>query len=392
MGGGGRATYSPPLMSDRQRQASIRVAFSLLTLFPGRAGGSETYVRGLLGEFARRAEFEQVTVLANEAVMSAYAGAGVPLLLMPTYRTGRSDLTRFFAMNAGRVRPTLARGDFDVVHYPVTVPIPRAPPTPTVVTLHDVQHHELRSMFSPAERWLRGWAYDDAARRADAVVTKSEHAKAAIVRHLGIAAERIAVIPDGLHHDMFVPDGPRAAHLPARYVVYSANFWPHKNHRRLLEAFARVQDDSLHLVLTGQLNGYAAQLADRKRVHVLGHVPFEQLPAIYRGAVAVVFPSLFEGFGLPVLEGMACGTPVACSNTGATPEVAGGAALLFDPRDEDAIVDAIEQVSSDQALRMRLRAAGLARAAQFTWAKCAAAHASVYRAVVAGVDVGAAAV
>jgi glycosyltransferase involved in cell wall biosynthesis len=358
----------------------MHVGVSLLTLFPGRVGGSETYVRGLLGQFSRGHGPERLTVLANRHVMAAYGDEGVQLRKVAAYRSGDSNLTRFLAMNMGRVRPVLDGDQFDVLHYPVTVPIPRVRDTPTVVTLLDVQHHELPQMFSRAERWLRGWAYDDAARRADVVVTISEHAKAGIEHHLGIQAERIEVIPLGVDHDRFRPEGPRplAGELPDRYIVYPANLWPHKNHTRLLDAFDRVDDDSLHLVMTGQAYGRESLVAGRERVHLLGHVPLERLPTIYRGAIAMVFPSLFEGFGLPVLEAMACGTPVACSNRGAVAEVTGDATLGFDPTDEEQIADAILSVSSDEELRRRLRAAGLAHARRFTWARSAEAHVDAY--------------
>jgi glycosyltransferase involved in cell wall biosynthesis len=357
---------------------AVHVGVSLLTLFPGRVGGSETYVRGLLGEYAQGHGPETYTVLANRHVMAAYGNAGMPLEAMPSYRPGDSNVTRFLAMNLGRMRPVLDDERFDVLHYPVTVPIPRVRDMPTVVSLLDVQHHELPEMFSRGERWLRGWAYDGAARSADVVVTISEHAKAGIVAHLGIPAERIVVIHLGVQHDLFKPEGPGPTGLPERYIVYPANLWPHKNHKRLLDAFERIGDDDLHLVLTGQPYGREALIAGRERVHLLGQVPLKDLPGIYRGAVAMVFPSLFEGFGLPVLEAMACGTPVACSNRGAVAEVASESALGFDPADEREIAAAIGEITSNERLRTSLREAGLGRAAGFTWRRTAEQHLATY--------------
>ena len=128
-------------------------------------------------------------------------------------------------------------------------------------------------------------------------------------------------------------------------------------------------------MLTGQTFGRAI---DQPGVRHLGHVAFEELPALYRGARAVVFPSLFEGFGAPVLEAMACGTPVAASDRGALAEVAGEAALLFDPESSDALVDAVGRVTADASLRARLIELGLARASGHTWARTAGAHLRVY--------------
>jgi glycosyltransferase involved in cell wall biosynthesis len=362
----------------------VHVALSLLTLFPGRVGGSEGNVRGLLGEFAAGRGPERVTVLANRHMMAPYAGyerGPVTLRHVRAYRPGDRPATRFAAMNAGRVWPVLDGRDFDLVHYPATVPVPRVRGTPRVVTLLDVQHHELPQMFSALERRLRAWAYDGAARDADLVLTISEHARAGIVERLGIDAERVIAIPLGVDHATFSPSGPgppakRA--LPTRYVLYPANLWPHKNHARLLAAFAAVGDPNLWLVLTGQTYGRERTLAGHDRVRHLGHVAQDELAALYRGAAAVVFPSLFEGFGLPPLEAMACGVAVATSDRGALGEVCGDAALRFDPEDEAAISDAIRRVTSDEPLRSRLRAAGPAHAARFTWREAARRHVEAY--------------
>jgi glycosyltransferase involved in cell wall biosynthesis len=322
----------------------------------------------------------------NRHVGSEYAGR--PVRHVPAYRPGDSALTRFAAMNLGRVWPRIDGREFDVVHYPVTVPVPAVRGAPRVVSLLDVQHHELPHMFSRAERWFRSWAYDDSARRADQVITISEHARRGIVERLGIPAERVHAIHLGVDHDRFTPDGPRLDGLPARYVVYPANLWPHKNHERLLDAFARVPDRSLQLVLTGQLYGRERLLEGRERVHHLGHLPARDVAALYRGARALVFPSLFEGFGLPPLEAMACGTPVAASARGALAEVCGDAALGFDPEDTAAIAEAIVRVTADEDLRGRLRVEGLARAAGFTWERAARLHVAAYNRACASPDPG----
>jgi glycosyltransferase involved in cell wall biosynthesis len=339
-------------------------------------GGSETNVRGLLGAFASGAGPGRLTVLGNRHLGDDYEGW--PVRHMARYRPGDSNLTRFLAMNVGRVYPRIDGREFDVVHYPVTVPVPRIEGPPRVVTIMDVQHRELPSMFSRGERWLRSWAYDDAARDADRVITISEHARQGIIELIGVPPERVEAIALGVDHERFQPDGPALAGLPERYIAYPANMWPHKNHERLLEAFAGVRDHSLHLVLTGQLYGHDDLLVGRERVHHLGHLPADEVAALYRGARALVFPSLFEGFGLPPLEAMACGTPVAASDRGALAEVCGDAALPFDPEDTAAIAEAIERVAEDDRLRTRLRGAGLERAAGYTWEATARGHLSAY--------------
>jgi glycosyltransferase involved in cell wall biosynthesis len=357
-------------------------------------GGSESYARGLLGAFDGR---DRVVVLANASVMRAYADRVRPpaeLHHVRSYRTGDAAPARALAMASARVLPRLvARGlprGLDVVHYPLTVPVPAVRGLPTVVTLHDVQHLELPEFFSRTERAYRRWAYDGAARGATRVVTVSEHGRRAAIDRLGLDPERVRAIHWGIDHARFNPDAAGddlgAYGLPERFILYPANLWPHKNHDRLLEALARTSDRELALVLTGEdygrrerLLGRARELGVAQRVRHLGYVPAATVPALYRAATALVFPTLYEGFGGPPVEAMACGCPVAASDAASVPEVCGGAALHFDPREVDAMAAAIDAIAGDDALRRRLRAAGRERAAEFTWARAAAAHAEVYR-------------
>jgi glycosyltransferase involved in cell wall biosynthesis len=366
----------------------VHVALSLLTLFPGRSGGTETYARALVREFARGGTGgEPVTLLVSARVARALGDPGLPMHHVRSYRPGDGTRTRLTAMTFAGIAPGVVGRDvppgIDVVHYPVTIPIPRVDGAARVVSLNDVQHHELPQFFSPPERAFRRFAYDRAARRADEVLTLSEHARGQIVERLGIAPERVTAIPCAVDHDRFrpEPDDHDAAlpPLPERFLLYPANLWPHKNHERLLRAFAAAGIEDLHLVLTGQTYGRPLRGPPSDRVRHLGHLPFEQLPALYRRATAMVFPSLFEGFGMPLVEAMACGCPVAASDRGAIAEVCGDAALRFDPTDTDAIADAIRRIVGDDGLRARLRSAGPARAAEFRWDDVAARHVAVYR-------------
>ena len=325
-----------------------------------------------------------------------FTGGNVDLVPVPSYRPGDATPTRALAMAWAGVAPAAAARDvpngLDLVHYPVTVPIPRVR-APSVVTLFDVQHLVQPGFFPRSERLYRKLAYDRAARRADAVICVSEHGRGTAIERLGLDPARVEGISMGVDLAQFSPEpGERDADLraaagaPARYVIYPANLWPHKNHERLLEALARVRDRELSLVLTGQAYGRlgglmrrAAELGVGDRVRHLGHVPFEALPALYRGAEAMVFPSLYEGFGSPPLEAMACGCPVASSPAASLREVCGDAALMFDPLDPDAIASAIDRLLSDASLRRGLRAAGLAHAPQWTWSRAADRHVALYR-------------
>ena len=376
----------------------MRIGFALLTLFPGRVGGSETYALGLLDEYAKGTHTDEIVVLANRHVMKAYSHyerGPVRLQPVPSYRAGDGSLTRALAMARAAVSPQRAAravpAGLDLVHYAVTVPIPSTS-APRVVTLHDVQHRDLPHLFSRAERTFRRWAYDGSARRAQVVVTSSHFSKQRIVEMLGIDEARVEVVHLGIDHRRFHPDAESGdaealgnIRLPARFALYPANLWPHKNHERLLEALALLRGDRLDVVLTGQdygrldaLNGRARELGVERRVHHLGHVSPQALAALYRRATALVFPSLYEGFGSPPLEAMACGCPVAASDRASLPEVCGAAALLFQPDSAESIADALSRLASSEELRQRLREVGIQRARAFTWHAAAVRHAQIY--------------
>jgi glycosyltransferase involved in cell wall biosynthesis len=376
----------------------VHVGFSLLTLFPGRVGGAESNVRGVLGQFADGNGPERVTVLANRQVDAAYrdyARGPVRLHRVRSYRAGDGDLTRLLAMTAAAVAPPLAARDvprdLDVLHHPVTVPVPQLPGVPTVTTVLDLQHHELPQFFSRGERIHRRLAYDRAARRADLVATISDYSRAKLVEIAGVAPERVVAIHLGIDHARFTP-APTAADadlrerhaLPERYVVYPANLWPHKNHARLVAALADTPSD-LGLVLTGQPYGKLEQLQEAARragvadrIRHLGYLDHADVPALYRAATAMVFPSLYEGFGAPPVEAMACGCPVASSTRGSLAEVVGDAALAFDPESAGEIAAAITRVADDRSLREELRAAGIENAVRFTWSEAARRHVELY--------------
>ncbi|MGZ6707639.1 MAG: glycosyltransferase family 4 protein [Solirubrobacteraceae bacterium] len=375
----------------------LRVGYSLATLAPGFVGGTESYARGVLtGLAGMDPGAVAVRVIANPAAAATLqAGGNVEVVRTPG-RFERGQLQRLGAMlrmraDARRLQARVA-GGLDVMHYAVTVPLPRVTGIPTVLTLQDVQHREHPEWMSTPERLYRRLAYDAAAQHATRVVTATEHARREICRHLGIGVDRIDVIPHGIDHERFAP-APVASDaqalaglpLPERFVFYPANLWPHKNHERLVDALARTTPD-VALVLCGQGYGRLDALRERARalgvadrLTHLGHVPGAALPALYRRAAGMIFPSLFEGFGIPLIEAMACGCPVASSDRSAMPEVVAGAGLLFDPTSVEEIAAALDRLAAGDG-RDAAVAAGLERAAGFTWARCAAAHLDAYRA------------
>jgi glycosyltransferase involved in cell wall biosynthesis len=348
----------------------MRVGLSLLTLVPGISGGSETYARELCRALARvgRHRYE---VLAP--TLAPEAGGGLETVVATGYPASTTIPGRLRAMAGASMRPGALAGRLtgaDVVHYPLTVPVPPVE-RPTILTLLDVQHLDLPALFPRGERLFRRLAYDWAAGKADRVVVISEWTRGRVIERLGLDPTRVHAIHLAVDHDRFSPD-PEVEREP--FLLYPARPWPHKNHARLFEAFALVRRGrpELRLVLTG-VGHDPARLAPG--VETRGGVPVDELVALYRRAAAVVFPSLYEGFGLPPLEALACGCPVASSNAGSLPEVLGDAAVLFDPEDTDAIAAATTEALA-RASELSVR--GPERAAAFTWEATARAHDEVY--------------
>ena len=348
----------------------MRVALSLLTLVPGISGGSETYARELCRGLARVGKHDYEALVPT---LAPDAADGLPTLVATGYRASTSTPGRLRAMAGGALRPGGLRTraeEADVVHYPLTVPIPPAG-RPSVLTLLDVQHLDLPDLFPRGERAFRRIAYDRAARRAAHVVVISEWVRGRVVERLRLDPNRVHAVHLGVDHERFTPD-PAVTREP--FLYYPARPWPHKNHVRLFEAFALMRESrpALRLVLTG---AGQEQPGLPDGVDALGDVPLHERVDLYRRAAALVFPSLYEGFGLPPIEAMACGCPVACSSAGSLPEVVGDAAVLF-PAEDPAAIAAAVLAALDRA--QELSALGLERAAGFTWDATARAHDRVY--------------
>lgn len=293
-----------------------------------------------------------------------------------------------------RVPPLLRRmapSGAQVYHSPYYL-MPYRPGAPTVLT-----HYDLIPLYFPAYVSLRARLFYRVALRlalhaAQHIVAISEASRRDLLATFAIAPTRVTTTP--LAPEPHFQPQPAAVMtdvraryaLPARYMLYLGINKPHKNLVTLLHACAQLPDSAPPLVIAGawddrypEARQAVATLDLATRVRFLGPVAEADLPALYAAAALFVFPSQYEGFGLPVLEAMACGTPVACSNVSSLPEVAGDAALLFDPSTPATIAEALEQLLDAPALCAELRARGLAQAARFTWARTAALTLDVYR-------------
>jgi glycosyltransferase involved in cell wall biosynthesis len=268
---------------------------------------------------------------------------------------------------------------------------------PTVLTVHDLIFRQLPQHHKRLNRWYLNLTMPLYCRRASRIIAVSEAARRDLIAAYGVPSEKITVIYEAAD-PRFCPQSAVAVasalaryDLPARYLLFVGTIEPRKNLDRLLAAFERIYREGLSdaLVIVGKRGWltddfFAALEHSPVREHVIfpGFVPDADLPAVYTGAQALVLPSLCEGFGLPVLEAMACRTPVICSNTSSLPEVAGDAALLIDPTDVDQIAGAITRVLTDSALSEQMRVRGEAQAARFSWERTAEETLAVYHQLV----------
>jgi len=271
----------------------------------------------------------------------------------------------------------------DLLFCPFTAPTYFEPGIPTVCTIHDLQYKTYPEYFTAEDIAHRDRSFAEACRRARVLTAISDYSRDSAIFHGKLDPERIRTIhhrtaqrvASQTEHDQSVLK--RLGLAPRRYLMYPANFWQHKNHEMLLTAFGVARSSGLppdiRLVCTGSPGARQERLIRTARImnladHVLfpGYLPNAELAALLTHCNGMVFPSLYEGFGLPVIEAMAAGIPVACSNITSLPEVTGDAAILFDPRSPSQIAHAILSLVQDEMLRARLIEAGLQRANEFS--------------------------
>lgn len=277
-----------------------------------------------------------------------------------------------------------------VAHFPGGL-LPKWLPAPAVVTFYDFAALRYPELYDPRELGYYETLIPQAAHRASVVIAISQATKADLVRAFDVPDSKVVVTP--LAADpRFRPVPDADARVRGKYGIEAGyvlgcvgSGHPRKNLSAVMAAFDKLPEQDAHLVIVGAVSRDPEALRAvessprRDRIHLLGHVPEEDLPAIYSAAGVLCFPSLFEGFGLPVLEAMSCGTPVVCSNVSAMPEVAGDAALLVDPLDTQAICDALARILGEAQFRSDLVARGIARAGEFTWEHTAQLTVEAYR-------------
>jgi len=368
----------------------MRIAFDGTTLRPERTGVGY-YTEHLLQHVAQCEPDSEVFVLSDRPVDTAQPLPPRVSLPRETWRVSRLVWMQTVAPRILRqLRP-------DVAHFTNGM-MPLASPVPTVVTIHDMSL-TLYPRYHPARRVLLNRPLVNlAARRADAIITVSESAKADILRIFGLASDRVHVVHEAAApsfrpvRDAEALERVRARYgLADRFILYVGTIEPRKNLLKLFDGFARRRKsgDLRHQLVCagpyGWLSRGIADHIDRLRIddaiRFTGYVPFADLPALYTLAEMFVFPSLYEGFGLPVIEAMACGTPVVTGRVAALSEVTGGAVEHVERLDPDALGEALVRLAGDRARRDQLAALGLERARRFSWDRAARETLDVYRRV-----------
>ncbi len=348
--------------------------------------GIGRYTYNLIDALARRAPDDRFVVLCNSALRNTRYDLAA-LARLPNIELRRVAVPTFSLGEQFQLPISHAQ----LFHSPYFVK-PYVSRVPTLVTIFDVIPLLFPRAVSGRARFFFRWAVWLAAQTSARVIVPSVATREDLLARVRVPREKIAVIPLAADARLAPPSDAAIAHVRekyalAQYVLYVGINKPHKNLTTLLEAWARVETDAA-LVLAGAWDArYASEVRDqrsgvsgrRSAVKHIGNVDDADLPALYAGATAFVMPSLYEGFGLPPLEAMACGAPVICSNAASLPEVVGDAALLVNPRDPEEIAQAISRLLADAARRDELRAKGFARAARFSWDQTARETLSVYR-------------
>jgi alpha-1,3-rhamnosyl/mannosyltransferase len=354
---------------------ALEVGVNLLWLVPGVVGGSEQYTTRLIRAVTERhADDVRLTLFVNarfaeRARMLAPGDVGVEVAPV----SGDRKAIRV-AAEATWLAAQVRGARFDVVHHAGgTVPIVH--PGPMVLTIHDLQPLLLRGTFSRTKQLYLRARLRPSVHAAELVVTLSEHARRSVIDVLGASPNRVTIVRP-FFEPRDAPDDPRSiVGVDGPFFLYPAIAYPHKNHVTLVRAFAALHAErpEVSLVLTGgpgAMDGAVAEAAERcgvaDRVVRLGRVDRQALDALYAGAVALTFPSRFEGFGIPPLEAMTLGCPVVAAAATALPEVVADAGILVDPDDVDGWTAAMRRLLDDGDERRRLIEAGRRRAALFT--------------------------
>ncbi|MBM7866611.1 glycosyltransferase [Heliobacterium gestii] len=361
----------------------MKIAIDVVPIRPdGRIGGAMHLVMELIRGLAIHRELEIMLLTASwnhQFFIDSFKGYKVEHHCiecpqqMTLFDKVKRRLRQLFAgldidISGGIKGPLRSRG-VELLFCPMTAVTYYEPGIPTVSLVYDIQHEYYPSFFSPEELTHRRAFYKVVCKKADAIICISEYTKQTIIEKFNLAKDNVYVAPICIQDRLIPPETGEQQRIlqekgleGLRYGYYPANFWKHKNHLMLLTAFSsfiqRHPDSDLHLVFTGclrednpEIDDAIRQMGLQERIHFLGYLTESELTTVLHHCDFLVYPSLFEGFGIPVIEAMAVGKPVLCSNRTSLPEVGGDAAYYFDPRIPASIEEAIDRISTDETLR-----------------------------------------
>ena len=367
-------------------RSAVRVGFWADMAYYRIAGGTTRYTGELTKALVQRDDVElRLFSLYPLAHIRAVADdRGYPRAAITEGRVPRQ--LRTLAWQCGWQWSPVVR-NIDVMHTPVML-VPPSPKVPLVVTVHDMTAWLFPELHTARTAWLTRLAFRAARRRGAYFLADSSSTAADLMRIGRVRSDHIAVVPlaaDGRFRRVEAPRVLARYGLDRPYYLYVGTLEPRKGIDSLLTAFAQLSERDVHLVIVGKkgwmfetLDAKVSALGLESRVTFTGFVPDEDLPALISSSLAFVYPSVYEGFGLPVLEAMQCGAPVITSQVSSLPEVAGDAALMTQPGDIDGLALAMRRVLREPGLRDELRERGFAQAAKFSWERTAALTADAY--------------
>jgi glycosyltransferase involved in cell wall biosynthesis len=361
----------------------MKLGINLTSLFPGKIGGGEQYIRNVISAMQRKENIRLFLFLNSEG--------------FETFQETNNTSKFVILMDSDTVSVDVAIDiqlnyyidylNLDVWFCPLFHLIPKDCSIPSVVTIFDIQQEYFPENFTKKVLRARRRLTEITVKKANLLLTISEFSKKTIIENFAFDSGRIKVTWLDSDETFYAkPDedlkksNALKYHLPEEYLLFPANTWPHKNHLRLLEAYYKLKKEkrlNAKLLLTGaeqdthsKLERFIKKHGLSDDVFYLGYVDQNEMPYIFANASMLIFPSLFEGFGIPLVEAMRIGIPIACSNTGSLPEVGGDAVLYFDPYSADDIAEKIYSLYSDQELQNKLVTAGFERTALFSWDNC----------------------
>jgi glycosyltransferase involved in cell wall biosynthesis len=365
----------------------MKIALNAVALKPGRMGGVETYFRNLVSSLQYINTSNDYYLICSKRHINSFHLSNPHFKPLPCSFAKPSPL--WYLRAAIRhvtpidiLCPYVNRLKVDIIHHPFSILQPLNHSIPSVLTFHDMQHEFFPENFSAYALQARRKLWRPSAELATRIIAISEHAKQSLVEHYGIDPIKIDVVYNG-YNDQFrvIENNILLESVRSRYglhkpfMYFPAATWPHKNHLKLL-ATIKIMKERYHFDGQLVLSGIAMQaknvlleeitsLGLEDDVVVLGYLEDDDLPFLYNLARLLVFPSLHEGFGIPLVESMACGCPVACSNVSSIPEVVGDAALTFDPFSLEEMAEKIWSLWSNDSLRLDLKTKGLDRVSLF---------------------------